>query len=165
MPLPAHDHKTAGFTLVEMVVVISMIALLSGLLVVLIDPLEMRRKARDVVRLVDLNNLLQAIESYNTDNSLPPDQEGILRRSDQSVMEGQAPQLSDGRGWLGTDLSGSLAKLPTDPLNVWPYVYRYKRAAKKFEVDAVMEEYTDLMRNDNGNGDNRYELGTDLGLL
>lgn len=165
MPLPAHDHRTAGFTLVEMVVVVSMISLLSGLLVILINPVEMRRKARDVVRLVDLNNLLQAIESYNTDNGLPPDRDDTPRRSDQPVVAGFAPQLADGRGWLGVDLSGTLAKLPTDPLNVWPYVYRYKRVVRRFEIDAVMEGYPDLMRGDGGNDDGRYELGTDLTIL
>lgn len=171
MPLPAKfritpsPHSPRGFTLVELTISLSLIALLAGLLVVLINPPQMRKKGRDVVRLVDFGTLLQAVESYTVDHGEPPDLENTLRRSDQPVAAGEAPQLADGRGWLGVDLSAYLAKLPTDPVNAGSLVYRYKRVGKRFEIDAVMEEYTDLMRDDRGNDDERYELGTDLGIL
>lgn len=154
-----------GFTLVEMAVTVTIISLLVTASVILISPVQMRRKGHDVARLVDLNSLLQAIENYTVDHDVPPDQESVLRLSNQAVTPSQAPQLSDGRGWLGVDLSGILAKLPTDPLNVFPYIYRYKRVGKKFELNAVMEAYTDLMTEDGGNDNGQYEVGTDLELL
>jgi prepilin-type N-terminal cleavage/methylation domain-containing protein len=165
VPASARDRKTAGFTLVEMVVVIALISLLSAFLTVIINPVQMRRKVRDVARLVDLGNLLQAVEGYVADYGYPPDEENVLRMSDQPVVAGVAPQLSDGRGWLGEDLSSSLAKLPTDPLNISPFVYSYKRVERKFELDAVLEEYAEMMSDDSGNDSGRYELGTDLTII
>jgi prepilin-type N-terminal cleavage/methylation domain-containing protein len=154
-----------GFTLVELAIVITLLAILSTLSLLMINPVLMKRKSRDVVRLADLGTLLQAIESYTLDHGVPPEEERVLRRSDTSVSEGQAPQLSDGRGWLGTDLSSYLPKLPTDPENVWPKVYRYLRVGDKFEIDAYLEDYTDMMREDGGNDEGWYERGTDLTIL
>lgn len=151
--------------MLELVLAVAIIGLLAAVVLIVINPLEMKQRGRDVLRIADSASLGQAIESYVVDTGYPPDVGAVLRRSDVPVVNGQAPQKSNGQGWLGVDLSGYLPKLPTDPLNVWPNVYRYKRVDKKYEIDTIMEYYRDLMTSDNGNDSGRYERGTDLTII
>lgn len=157
--------QPVGLSMLELVIAVAIISLLAAVVLIVINPLEMKQRGRDVLRIVDIASLGQAIESYTVDIGNPPDLEGVSRRSDVSVVNGQTPQQSNGQGWLGVDLSGYLPKLSTDPLNVWPNVYRYKRVDKKYEIDTIMEYYLDLMTSDNGNDSGHYERGTDLTIL
>lgn len=163
--LPDRKEFKKGFSLLELIVSLAILTLISSILILLINPLQMKKKGRDVVRLMDLGTLAQAFESYAVDNGSPPEIDGVLRRSDNSLTPSQPPQLSNGQGWILTDLSIYLEKLPTDPLNVWPYVYRYQKTGKKFELDAALEDYTNLLTEDRGNDSSRYERGTDLSIL
>jgi len=60
-----------GFTLLELLIVIGIIAILSVILVIVLNPAETLRKARDSQRMSDLNALKTALGIYITSTSTP----------------------------------------------------------------------------------------------
>lgn len=60
-----------GFTLLELLIVIGIIAILSVILVIVLNPAETLRKARDSQRMSDLNTLKTALGIYITSTSTP----------------------------------------------------------------------------------------------
>lgn len=60
-----------GFTLLELLIVISIIAVLSVALVLVLNPAETLRKARDSQRIADLNTLKTALGIYITSTTTP----------------------------------------------------------------------------------------------
>jgi prepilin-type N-terminal cleavage/methylation domain-containing protein len=58
-----------GFTLLELLIVITIIAVLSVILILVIDPAETLKKSRDAQRISDLNTLKTAIGIYTTGTS------------------------------------------------------------------------------------------------
>jgi len=88
-----------GFTLVELLIAVSLIGILTGVLLAVINPRGIQSKARDSQRISDLSKVKVALESYFADNRRYP----------------------AGTGWIKlSTLSGSLEgsyinKLPTDP--------------------------------------------------
>ena len=51
----------AGFTLVELLVVVAIVAVLAGVIVVAINPAALLQKNRDAMRLDDLDNVHRAL--------------------------------------------------------------------------------------------------------
>ena len=64
-------NSRSGFTLLELLIVIGIIAILSIVLVIMINPSEMFKKARDSQRMSDLATLKTAIEVYKTNTRTP----------------------------------------------------------------------------------------------
>ena len=60
-----------GFTLLELLIVIGILAILSTTMLLVINPAEMLRKARDSQRISDLNTLKTAIGFYLLNVSSP----------------------------------------------------------------------------------------------
>lgn len=50
-----------GFTLVELLVVIAIIGILTAVVILIINPLELMKRGRDSIRMKDLSNLQSAI--------------------------------------------------------------------------------------------------------
>lgn len=63
--------KAKGFTLLELLIVISIIAILSVILIVALNPAETLRKARDTQRISDLASLKTALGIYVTTKTTP----------------------------------------------------------------------------------------------
>ena len=63
--------QSGGFTLLELLIVISIVAILSVALIIVLNPAETLRKARDAQRISDLNNLKSAIGIYMTNTASP----------------------------------------------------------------------------------------------
>lgn len=63
--------QKAGFTLLELLIVISIIAILSLILVFALNPAEILRKARDTQRVSDLSTLKTALSVYINSTSTP----------------------------------------------------------------------------------------------
>jgi len=63
--------KPKGFTLIEMLIVITIIALLASL--ILVGMGGARAKARDARRIADLRSVQNALELYYSNNSVYPD--------------------------------------------------------------------------------------------
>jgi len=154
-----------GFSLPELLVVVAVIGVLFTVVGVMIRPEELRSKARDATRVVDMGVLHQAIKEYQIDNDFPPDVDDTTRAS--NVSTGGDFEDADGTGWIQVRLSDYLTKIPVDPLNSGDYVYRYRKSGKQYELEAQLEGEIDKMDNDydGGDDDGKYELGTDLSLL
>ena len=60
-----------GFTLLELLIVIGILAILSTTMIIVINPAEMLKKARDSQRISDLSTVKSAIAMYLTDVSNP----------------------------------------------------------------------------------------------
>jgi prepilin-type N-terminal cleavage/methylation domain-containing protein len=62
-----------GFTLVELLIVIIVISILSGVVISVVNVSGMRARARDSQRKADLSKIASALELFYTDNrSYPP---------------------------------------------------------------------------------------------
>jgi prepilin-type N-terminal cleavage/methylation domain-containing protein len=67
----AQNNK--GFTLIELIIVITIIAILGATIISFINPFEIQKNSRDSVRISNLNSLAQALELYFAQNKSYPD--------------------------------------------------------------------------------------------
>lgn len=65
-------HQKKGFTLIELVLVISIIGILTSMIMFLINPLTQFQKARDGQRKSDLRQIQSALEMYRSDQGSYP---------------------------------------------------------------------------------------------
>lgn len=169
------DQVKSGFTLVELLVVISIIAILAAVVVLIINPLELTRRGKDAARLTDLANLHQAINVAV--------QEATQSAGDILCVGGGATcadksnvgsRNANGTGWIKVNLSSqkavSVSTLPVDPSNgtTYHYVYCADTAANaaKWQIFAKLEsdQQKPKMLSDGGGDDDIYEIGSDLTL-
>jgi general secretion pathway protein G len=66
------NKSTYGFTLVELLVVISILGVLAGVTISIINPVEQRKKAQDGIRLSNLEKMALGIEAYGNANGSYP---------------------------------------------------------------------------------------------
>lgn len=93
-------NKNKGFTLIEILIVIGIIAVLAAIVLVAINPARQFRKANNSQRTANVNAILNAIGQYTVDN------------------KGTLPSIPDGE--LDEDLCNDLVPkyipaIPTDP--------------------------------------------------
>lgn len=120
-------RRRGGFTIVELLVVVSIIALIASSVFVLLS--KARAKGRDAVREQDIKTLQTALDSYHTN-----------ARSYPQCDPGQFVPDSGATDCLSAPLSGAqaIAALPHDPLNQGNYRYFYESASG---VDYVIIYY------------------------
>ena len=141
--------EAKGFTLLELLIVIAILAILSVTLVLVLNPAESLRKSRDTQRMSDLATLKTALGLYITTIGSPdlttsvPDnnlcylngagaktvfysKDGITDADGVAagVPSGSVVATTDGLGWLPVNLSaivgGSpISNLPLDPSNTF----------------------------------------------
>jgi len=156
--------KNAGFSLIELLIVIAVTLVLFSFVIYNIHPAEQKQKARDQRRLADAIRYQEAIEEFKADNKVYPDVFGEVRVS--NILPPSSTNISvSSSGWILEDLSSYLDFLPTDPINKDEYVYKYVRNDTDFEFNIKLEYYLDKMSSDGGNDDFLYEIGDDLTLL
>lgn len=169
-----------GFTLIELLIVIAVLAILTTVVVVVLNPAQMLAEARDSQRLSDLSSIQSAISLYLVAATSPAMTAGPFSTNAAACAFGTCTVRNvyavDGSGWVGINIrsipSGSpLAFLPRDPVNSATIQYAYKAdaTALTYEIDAVLEstKYTvtqPKMANDGGNSASYYEVGTNLAL-
>lgn len=95
-----------GFTLIEILITIVILAILAGLTIIAINPGQNIDDANDVRRRADVNTLLSALSQYQVDNA----------GSFPSAITATATEISN----TGADICGDLtptylAELPVDP--------------------------------------------------
>ncbi|AYQ30276.1 type II secretion system protein GspG [Polaromonas sp. SP1] len=112
----------AGFTLIELMVVLVIIGVLAALIVP--NVLDRADDARLMAARTDVNNLMQAIKLYKLDNQRTPTAEQGLQAL--IAKPNNAPIPGNWRPYL--------EKLPNDP---WGRPYQYLNPGVKGEVDVM----------------------------
>lgn len=104
-----------GFTLVELLVVIGILAVLAVTLLIALNPGEAQRRSRDIQRLRDIAVLQSAIDQYIQDGgNTNRFGSGTLMKSNEAISN-QA-QACDAN-WLNADLCSYIQTVPVDPIN------------------------------------------------
>lgn len=115
-------HKQAGFTLIEIMVVVVIL----GILALLVVPKIMGRpdQARVVAAQQDINSLVQALKLYKLDNRLyPSTEQGLEALANRPAGQPVPPNWKSG---------GYLDRLPKDP---WGHDYQYLNPGLHGEID------------------------------
>ena len=186
--------STIGFTLVELLIVIAILAILAAAVVIVINPGEMLVQARDSQRVTDLQSVRKAIDLFIIDNS--GTSLGTTQRVYISIPDtaSNCPNLTsslpilptgwayvcatsanvrntDSTGWIPLNLSlikgGSpISSLPIDPVNdaVSGKYYTYVMGGS-YELTALMEaQKTNASVSDGGSLPGVFETGTNITL-
>jgi general secretion pathway protein G len=118
----SRPSSEAGFTLIEMMVVVVILGLLATVVVINVLPSQdraMREKAR-----ADISVLEQAIESYRLDNfTFPTAQEGLAALSTPPAGMARPDRYREG---------GYIRRLPKDP---WGNPYQYLQPGRHGAID------------------------------
>ena len=109
-------RKNAGFTLIEILVVIGIIALLATIVIVAINPARQFAQARNTQRTSHINTILNAIGQNIADNK------GVFTCGTVTLTAGTAStSIDNGTGGSGKDLScltpTYTPSLPADPIS------------------------------------------------
>jgi general secretion pathway protein G len=112
----------AGFTLIELMVVLVIIGVLAALIVP--NVLDRADDARATAARTDVNNLMQALKLYRLDNQRYPSSEQGL----------QALVARPTAGTIPPNWKPYLEKLPNDP---WGRPYQYLNPGVKGEIDVM----------------------------
>jgi len=161
---PKTHSKTKGFTIVEILAVVSISLMMLTLALYYVNPVKSRKRSQDNKRLSDLQTIDRYINEYVLDNQIYPDEESTLRKS--NVLPALSEQLQSVKsGWIPVDFSEYGSMLPVDSLNDTDYFYSYIHNEVGYELNAKLEYNLNLMENDGGNDASLYEMGTNLSLI
>lgn len=121
-----HSHLLSsskkGFTLVEILLVIGIIAVLATVVIVSLDPATRFQNARDARRLSDIESILSAVQQYIVDNkgALPQGLDSTERQIGTAtgsclLWASHCHVDADSCLDLSTPLARYLKTIPTDP--------------------------------------------------
>lgn len=183
-----------GFTLIELLIVIGILAILATAVILILNPAELFKQARDSQRISDMATMKSALAFYlstvsganlgvagtcyayqPTGVTLPADC-GLRHTASAEIYD--ADIAVDGTGWIPVDFNevpggAPLSALPRDPRSAAGSFYSYvgNTAAGTFEMNADMESgryantgKDDVESTDGGDKADLYEVGNDPGL-
>ena len=124
MQTPTHPHMARGFTLIEILVVVSILAILGALIVPKI--MDRPNEARVVAAKQDIGTLVAALKLYKLDNGrYPSTEQGLKALLEKPVSEPVPANWKSG---------GYLEKAPKDP---WGHDYIYLNPGLNGEIDVM----------------------------
>lgn len=133
-------NRTAGFTLMEMLIVVAILTMLAGILVpVLEDAASSGREAR---RAADLKSVQAALEGYKRANGVYPTTSGAWQ-GDGTNNGGMG---YDAAGYIPGLAPNFIPRLPKDPDSQYPnatagYAYRSDGTDYKFILEGTPESF------------------------
>jgi len=102
--------RQKGFTLVEILIVVSLIAILAVVALITINPAEAQRRARDTQRLKDVSSMQSIMEQYLSDNPTTASSTNVTSSANGGTNDCAT-------GWIGINLCAYANTLPRDPVN------------------------------------------------
>jgi prepilin-type N-terminal cleavage/methylation domain-containing protein len=160
--------KQKGFSLLEMLIVVAIIVILTGIVLTLINPIKYYKEARDARRINDFLNLQTALI-------------GAIANGDISLTDTfgcttcdsfNGTTSADGTGWIVFNPTSEkgfktfMQNLPSDPLNDAEHHYSFYSDGEDFELNVRLEseKYMENAMLDGGNDPDVYERGLNLNL-
>lgn len=184
--------KSNAFTLIELVIVIAILAILAAVIVIVINPAEYIKSARDSSRMSDLQNIHKSIGLYQADGgttmgsantvyvSIADSSATCANLGMPTLPSGWAYACStsanlhkvDGTGWIPINFSSisfttPLSSLPVDPINTTSTgnYYTYVTGGSwKLKAQFESSRNATMAVTDGGPSVNSYELGSNLTL-
>lgn len=157
-----------GFTLLELLITAIVIAIMVVILASML--LKVNERSRDAIRLTDMSNLYQAIQTTIQSKEDKEKLFYILCSQVKTPCEGssfpllQNTQQVNGEGWLKVTFDRktvvSYVILPLDPLNDEEFNYQYWSDGKSWKLATRLESdnYKLKMKEDGGTDPTKYEL-------
>ncbi len=132
--------RQSGFTIIEMLIVVTILAMLAGILIPVLE--DAARSARDARRAADLKNVHSSLESYKRVIGTYPDT-GDEWFGDMSDNGGYG---YDAAGYIPGLVPDYLPALPKDPDSEYPtaaegYMFRSDGTDFKFVLNGTPESY------------------------
>jgi len=180
-----------GFTLVELLIVIAILAVLAAAVVIVLNPAELLAQARDGERSQDIKTLGDALAILVVDNSsvslgtyktvyisIPDTSSTCANITDlptlpsgwtyNCVTEANL-QNTDGTGWLPLDLSSTtggspIPSLPIDPTNNASYHYSYIPSTSTYGLSSNIESVKHRQSNQSGVFTTQFTAGSNPNL-
>ncbi len=175
-----------GFTIIELLIVISILGVLAVALLITINPGEAQKKTRDAQRLAHLKTIQTLVDQFINDGK---NATGTIITAQGASSQGITAQNSQACGvtsWLGIDTCPYGATVPLDPNNgvdrtfitnaaltppttaTFRAQYRAQITGSDYEVNVMQESAANATKisNDGGNNNGQWiEVGTRLNLL
>ena len=151
-----------GFTLIEILVVVAIVAILSAVIVVGLGPA--RRQGRDARRITDIKQIQTALELYyNKNGQYPTGTNSKMAPSDPS-------SATAGWGLVQSQLIGAgvgVSVLPDDPTPSQHYIYDTSSTLSRYVIGAKLEDASNPALTGSGDldgaqGDHSMDCGDNL---
>ncbi|MDD2807455.1 MAG: prepilin-type N-terminal cleavage/methylation domain-containing protein [Patescibacteria group bacterium] len=127
-----NNKKRLGFTLVELLVVISIIGILSSISTASVN--IARQRARDARRQADASQIQLALYLYFDDHLSFPEADMLPENAVSNWTNVLVPNLNGTNGGRKY-----MTRVPLDPLNIDPHFYGYNSDGKEFIVTYYLE--------------------------
>ena len=141
------SFKTKGFTLIEILVVISIVGLLSS--VFLVGLSGFRSRGRDARRLADLKSVQQGLEIYYTRCNFYPGTTNCAAGTNPTSWADTGESVTN--VLTGTSNLG-ITKVPNDPLAGNDYLYGVTTGGQGYVIGAKLENPGDTALNTDVDG-------------
>ncbi|MDD2871273.1 MAG: type II secretion system protein [Candidatus Gracilibacteria bacterium] len=133
-----YKHKTKAFTLVELIVVITILAILGTIAFISLQGYS--RDARDSTRISDLSSMKTSLELFQLDaGKYPQPSEYVSITYSGGTIWNQ--------GLFGETVKANISKLdkiPTDPLTDKKYTYSVLALGNQYELGGIVEDTNSL---------------------